>query len=489
MSPDAAPRILAIDAGTSALKAVLYSLKGQPLATAAQRYGYRTPRPGWAEADPDAWWRALEAALAQLRSQGHDLTEVQALGLTGQMHTPVLLDEQGEVIPPVILWLDQRAGAELRELQTRLHLPPYQLNASFSLPKLLWLRRHHADALARARTLLWPKDYLRFRLTGRRLTDETDAAGGALLDWDRRVWATDRLSLVDIDPAILPEIRPADADAGPLRPGMAQQLGLSPRARIIVGAGDVISLIGVAPLSPGRLICSLGSSIMLALPANGVTPDSPHSLHLYPFLHRPLLNGIQSTSGAALTWAWRALFSQQSSLEQTIVTALQTPPAAEGLIFLPYLAGERNPYWNDALRGAFFGLSLAHRRDHMLRAVMEGVAFSMRHLIDIAESLGANVTEIALAGGGARISGWPQIIADICQRPVFIFSNEEVATRSLFAYVRQALTPQLDFDNALAAAFSPPLAAFQPDLRLKQLYDKSYTRFIQLSDFLHTISS
>ncbi len=489
MPTETNPAFLAIDAGTSALKAVLFSQQGQTLATTVQRYRYRTPAPGWAEADPQTWWRALTAALDHLRGQGYDLHALQALGLTGQMHTPVLLDEAGEAVAPAILWLDQRAGAELRELQARLQLPPHQLNASFSLPKLLWLKRHRPQALARTRTLLWPKDYLRFRLTGRRLTDETDAAGAALLDWERREWAEERLALVGLSSQVLPEIAPPTAEAGPLRPEISARLGLSPRLRVIVGAGDVISLLGVAPMQPGRLILILGSSTMLALPASPHLQEDPqHRLHRYPFLPTPILNGIQSTSGAALTWAWQTLRQDDAPFEKSIQQALATPPGAEGLIFLPYLAGERSPYWDDALRAGFFGLTLSHQRSHMLRAVMEGVAFSVRHLIAIARDLGAKVDELALAGGGASVPGWPQIFADICQRPVLSFDGEEAAAHTLFAFMHQARQPDRDLTEILTASLPPARAIFHPNSQLTERYNLAYARFLQLSDFLHATS-
>jgi xylulokinase len=489
MNSEQTPAVLTIDAGTSALKAALYSHRGQMLALAVQRYGYRTPRPGWAEADPADWWQALVAALKELRDQGYALASVRALGITGQMHSPVLLDETGQVLSPAILWLDGRAADELRTLQAQLQLPPHQLNASFTLPKLLWLHRHRPEIITRTHTLLWPKDYLRFRLTRQRLTDLTDAAGAALLDWERRTWAVERLALVGLTPDALPAIKPSHADAGALAPEMAAHLGLSPDVRVIVGAGDVISLLGVAPMQPGRMICTLGSSTMLATPVPHAFQEDPqHRLHLYPFLPIPILNGIQSTSGAALTWAWHSLHPEQASLETTVAAALQTPPAAEGLLFLPFLAGERNPYWNDALRGAFFGLSLAHGRDHMMRAVMEGVALSVRHLLDIAASLRAPVAELALTGGGAAIPGWAQIFADVCQRPTALYASESAATRVIFAFCLMAISPQTSFDEALAAALSPPQAHFIPQPATRDLYDRAYCRYLKLADFATQLS-
>jgi xylulokinase len=444
---------------------------------------YHTPHSGWAEIDPAAWWAALLAALADLRAQAIDLTPVQIIGVTGQMHTAVLLDAAGQPLSPTILWLDRRAVAETAELRQQLGLPPSRLNSVYTLPKLLWLARHQPETLRQTRTILWPKDYLRYRLTGQMATDVTEAGGAALFDETRQDWAIDRLALVGLSPAVLPPIRPATADAGPLLPDVASALGLPPAAKVIIGAGDVLALLGGAPPQPHRLTCSLGSSAMIScrLPDSQSIHDPAHRLYIYPFLPYRLLNGVLSTSGAALTWAWRALFEGQPALECAVNAALAEPPGGDGLFFLPYLAGERSPYWNDQLRGSFYGLTLGHNRRHMLRAVLEGVAFSLRHLIDIAEELGVPIHEIALAGGGALTPGWPQLIADVCQRPVLIFAAQDTVTRPLYACCAAALGG-VSFDEALQNAFGPP-ALYPPEPGPASIYTENYRRYRQLADF------
>ncbi len=479
------PAILTIDAGTSALKAVVYDIRGRVLDLATERYPHDAPQPGWAEADPESWWNALEAALDSLRSRGLDLQTIRAIGLTGQMHTAVLLDEAGNVLPPTILWLDRRAEAETAELAERLPLPPHQLCSTYTLPKLLWLARQRPDVLVRTRWLLWPKDYLRYRLTGRILSDVTESAGAALLDWQRRTWAVERLALVGLDPAVLPPLQPAGADAGPLLPDVAARLNLCPSARVITGAGDVIALLGSAPPKPGRMACSLGSSTMLSAPlAPYQTVEDPtNRLYVYPFLPRPVLNGVQSTSGASLTWAWQALYGDDRSLADALDAALAVTPGADGLFFLPFLAGERTPYWNDNLRGGFYGLNLSHKRPHLIRAVLEGVAYSLRRLLDIAEELGVPIDELALAGGGATVTGWPQIIADVCQRPVVIYTGQETVTRPLYALCAAALDLSTTFDEALARTFIERPEAIFPRSDLAARYDAIYATYRRMADF------
>ena len=335
------PHRLAIDAGTSALKAVLYNTEGQVIFTATQRYSYQVPQPDWAEADPITWWVALTHALVELHTSGFDLEAVRAVGLTGQMHTAVLLDKAGKPLVPTILWLDRRAAAETTELQEQLDLGPHQLNSTFTLPKLLWLARHQPDVLAHTHTILWPKDYLRYRLTGQIITDATEAAGAALLDWEQRTWALDRLKLVNLDSVVLPSLHLASDEAGSLLPDVAATLGLSSAAKVIVGAGDVIALMSGAPPQTKRLTCSLGSSGMISclLTDQHVISDPRHRLYIYPFLPYRLLNGVLSTSGAALTWAWHALYDKEMSLQTVLEQVQVASPGADGLFFLPFLTG------------------------------------------------------------------------------------------------------------------------------------------------------
>lgn len=479
------PFLLAVDVGTSALKSVVYSRDGQMLAIAAERYGYAAPQPGWAEADPELWWQAFLQTLAALHRQVPSLAETQALAFTGQMHTAVLLDEAGAVIPPTILWLDRRAVAETAELQARLGLPPHQLNSTYTLPKLLWLARHRPEIRQRIAGLLWPKDYLRFRLTGERLTDVTEAGGAALLDWQTLRWASERMEMIGLDPGILPPLRRPQDDAGRLLPAMAAELGLRADISILTGAGDVLALIAGAPPIPGQATCSLGSSSMVfaPLPPGRTVADPASRLYVYPLLPYPLLGGVSSTTGAALQWAWQALYGDETALEDAIRQALAVPAGSQGLFFLPFLSGERSPFWNDQLRGGFYGLTLAHGRPHLLRAVLEGVAFSLRHLFDLYAELDERPHALALAGGGSATPGWPQIIADICRLPVRIYTGAETVTRGLYAFACQSLGGE-PFAPALARTFAAP-TVLQPQPDGQEVYDEIYRRYDLLADFAH----
>lgn len=483
----APPALLAADVGTSSLKAVVYDHRGRVLKVAVRRYAYTAPEPGWAEGDPEAWWQAFCDATQELGQSGLALDRIEAIAFTGQMHSAVFLDAECQVVPPTILWLDRRAGQETEELQKLLGLPPYQLNSTYTLPKLLWLRRHRPDILARVRKILWPKDFLRFRLSGVVNTDLTECGGAALLDWQTQTWALDRLALTGLDADVLPTILPAEAIVGVPLPDVAADLGLNPDARVINGVGDVAALIGGAPPQPGRVVCSLGSSSMvfMALAPEQRPNDCAGRLYVYPFLppYR-LAGGVSSTTGASLTWIYEQVrhnLGPEMTFEGAARSALEVPPGSDGVVFIPYLAGERSPYWSDEIRAGFYGLRLAHDGRHLMRAAMEGVAYSLRHLLDIYGEMSLPVEELALAGGGTKTPGLAQIIADVCDRDVAIYAEEETVTRVLFALSRQALHG-VEMSAALADTFGPPdLVEHRPDL--KPVYDTGYSVYRRFSEF------
>jgi xylulokinase len=454
------PYVLAVDVGTSSLKAVVYNAQGRVLGSATSRYEYYAEQPGWAESNPEEWWLAFKTALTDLQQQAFSLTQLEAISFTGQMHTAVLLDDDGNVLEPTILWLDRRAAAETTQLKTKLKLPPYQINSTYTLPKLLWLKRNRPDVVDKIRTILWPKDYLRYRLTGVVCTDMTEAGGAALLDWEYKTWATDRLELVGLDASVLPTTENANAIVGTPIAEIADSLGLNKQAKVIVGMGDVAALIGGAPPQPGRVVCSLGSSsmIFMVLAADQHPQDPAHRLYTYPLDPYRLLGGVSSTTGAALVWAYNNIAQNRSSdntFESVIAEASKLGPGVDGLCFIPYMAGERTPYWLDDIRAGFYGLQLSHTSQHIIRAVMEGIAYSLRHLLDVYAELETPVRELVLAGGGTKTPGLCQIMADVCQYDVSIYTEAETVTRVLYALCQSALK-QADFNETLVNTFPAP---------------------------------
>jgi xylulokinase len=462
--------ILVLDIGTSALKATLYAQGGAILAQASQGYNYHCPEPNSAEADPDDWWQALPGALTHLN---HDLSSVRVIGLTGQMHSPVLVDAHNAPIKPCLLWLDRRCANEAAELSETLKLPPYHLNSTYTLPKLVWLSRHRPEVIAQARTLLFPKDYVRYKLTGVMCTDATEAGGASLLNWHTRQWAAERLAYAGLNANILPPLREDRAVIGALLPPVADALGLPRDAQVITGVGDVAAILGGAPVEPGRVMAAMGTSSMLY----AVVPDhlrdardENDGIYPYDLCGFRLLGGVSSLTGGALDWAWRA-FGAASGLSfgeaMQVVAAVE--PGANGLAFVPYLAGERSPFWRDDLRGMFIGLNLGHTWAHMLRAVVEGAGLCTRLMLDRFARLGMPSPMIALSGGAARHAIWRRVIADTCQSDVAVYGSDSAASNVIYALCAQVLESELAFADGMNRVFIPPSITYH-DAALAPVY-------------------
>jgi len=470
-------KVLVLDVGTSALKATLYSARGNILAKAAQSYTYASPEPNSAEADPDDWWRAVPGALAGLNV---DLHTVSIIGLTGQMHSPVLLDEQGQPIKPCLLWLDRRCTSETAELAAALGLPPYHLNSSYTLPKLMWLARHRPEVIAKARILLFPKDYVRYRMTGVIGTDPSEAGGAALLDWQSRRWATERLCYANLDAQILPPLLGEGDVVGLVRDDIADALGLSRQVQVITGVGDVAAILGGAPIEPGRIMLAIGTSSMIyaILPDHlQHVCDEEGGIYHYDLCGFRLLGGVSSLTGGTLDWAWRAFGAASGlSFAEAMRIVHSMAPGADGLVFVPYLVGERSPFWRDDLRGMFIGLHLGHTWAHMLRAVVEGVGLCTRLMLERFARLGIPSPTVALSGGAARYTIWQRVLADTCQRTLALYGGDSAASNVIYALCARVLEPDVPFAEALNRVFGlPTLVA--PDQTTEDIYARAYSLY------------
>lgn len=477
--------ILGIDVGTSSLKAVIYDIHGKVTAMNSQSYDYTTPEPGWAEIDPELWWQAFKKAIKELH-KATPLDKLLAISFTGQMHTGVLLDKDYSIIEPTIMWLDRRAAIETQELLERLNLPSYQLNSTYTLPKLLWLYKHYPEKIGRVKKILWPKDYLRWRLTGEICTDSTEVLGTGLYDFELKKWAESRLELLGLAPSVLPEIKSPQADGGKILPEFAEELDLSQETKVVVGMGDIAALLGGAPHKFGRVVSSIGSSSMIfsSIPRDSspsLPKDALYTVNLEPY---KLFGGVSSTTGAAMSWLYNNVFEgdkRGKSFEDCFKAALEIEPGSGGLTFIPYLAGERSPYWSDDVKGGFYGLNLSHDIRHLTRAVMEGVAFSLRHLIDLYEKSGVKVLEIALAAGGIRVPGLVQMIADVCQKNVLIYAGQDTVTKVLYALCASAMGLG-EFEDSLLGTFDEPeFVNYDPTYAPE--YDKAYALYRKFSAF------
>lgn len=418
--------LLGVDVGTSGLRAVLLDGQGHLVDEAASEYEVRSPRPGWAEQDPDRWLTALRDALATLWARGRSGSQVSAIGLTGQMHSLVALDRDGGVICPALLWSDQRTGAECFEITERIgaeRLVERTGNvalAGFTAPKILWIRRHWPEAFARAAHLLLPKDFIRHRLTGAFVTDMSDASGTLLFDVRGRRWADDIIAELGIDPALLPAAVEGDAVTGVVHAEAARLLGLVEGTPVVAGGGDnAAAAVGLGAVDPGVLTLSVGTSGVIFAPLDRYPDRVDGRLHV--FCHavpkRWHLMSVTLAAGGSLHWLRDLLapllpVGSDAAYDWLMARAAAADPGSGGVVFLPYVSGERTPHADPAARGVFYGLHMGTGLDEMVRSVLEGVAFSQRQGLDLMREAGAAAVMARGAGGGLSSPVWRQILAD-----------------------------------------------------------------------------
>lgn len=430
--------LLGLDIGTSGAKALLCDARGGAVVTATAEYPLSQPRPLWSEQEPADWWDGARAALREvLRRAGVGGAQVAALGLTGQMHGATFLDARDAVIRPALLWNDQRTAAECAEIAERvgaarlIAIAGNPALTGFQAPKILWLRNHEPANYARIARVLLPKDYIRLRLTGQYAADASDAAGTLLLDLRARDWSDEILGALEIPRAWLPRVAEGPEVTGGLLPEVAADLGLPAGLPVVAGGGDnAAAAVGTGVVRGGVVSSSIGTSGVLFAHAETIALDPQGRLHT--FCHavpgKYHLMAVTLSAGGSLQWfrnTLRGLGLPGLGYDDLAALAAGAPVGAEGLLFLPYLSGERTPHLDPLARGAFVGLTTRHTAAHMARAVMEGVVYSLRDGLEIMRGLGLPVGEIRATGGGGKSPLWRQLQADIYGAPVATLAAEE----------------------------------------------------------------
>jgi xylulokinase len=428
---------LGVDVSTTATKALLMGADGEVLGVASSEYTYETPQPLWTEQHPDLWWQATVSSVRQVMSQaGVVPADVKGVGLTGQMHGLVLLDGDGQVLRPAILWNDQRTGAECDEIRERVgkeHLVQITGNdalTGFTAPKVLWVRNHEPEVFAQVRHILLPKDYVRFKLTGEYAADKAGGAGTLLFDVRKRDWSQEVVGALEIDPAWLPPTFEGTAVTGYISPGAAEMTGLKAGTPVVGGGGDQSAqAVGVGAVEPGIVALTLGTSGVVF--ASSAEPFIEPQGRLHAFCHalpgRWHLMGVMLSAAGSLRW-YRDTLAPGADFEALLAPAGDVPPGSEGLLFLPYLTGERTPHPDPLARGAFVGLTVRHTQAHMTRAVLEGVAFGLRDSFELMKSVGlAKIHQVRVSGGGARSPLWRQILADVLDAELVTVNTTEGA--------------------------------------------------------------
>jgi xylulokinase len=452
--------LVGIDVGTTGVKAVLLSESGEVLARAEEEYPLSIPQAGWAEQDPEDWWTATERALAALDAGDAPI------GLTGQMHGLVLLDSADRVLRPAILWNDQRTGAECAEIEERvglerlIELTGNRALTGFTAPKLLWLRRHEPDVYAGIERILLPKDYVRLRLTGEHAIDVADASGTLLFDVRRRAWSDEVLGLLDVPASWLPPVHESTE---------------------IAGAGDqAAGALGMGVDRPGPLSVVLGTSgvVFAALPA--YRPDAEARLHVFCHAVPETWHAMGVMLSAAGSLRWLRDNAVGGSYDELTEEAARWAPGAEGLLFQPYLAGERTPHADPDARGAFVGLSLRHERGAIVRAVLEGVAYGLRDSLELLRELGVDAEVGRVSGGGARSPLWLEIVASVLGVPLErTAASEEGAAFGAALLGGVASGAFADAHEAVAACVHV-IDRIEPNPEWRALYDEGYARYREL---------
>jgi xylulokinase len=482
---------LGLDVGTSGVKAILVASSGDVVASATSPLSMATPQPGWAEQDPDAWWQASLASIAAVRGKRPG-AQIASIGISGQMHSSVFLDRHGDVIRPALLWCDGRTTAECAEITSRVggedrlrDLVSNPALEGFTLPKVLWLRRHEPSAFARLATVLLPKDYIRYRLTGALATEPSDASATLMYDTAHLRWSDDGMRAVELPESLLPDVGPSAGVLGQVSAQAAKLTGVDAGTPVVGGGADnACGAAGVGVVAPGEVVTSWGTSGTVLAPT--AMPLVDPKLRAHSFCHVVpdtwYLMGVVLTAGGAFAWYQeqlaRELAGSSDAAARLDAEAASVPRGAEGVTFLPYLQGERTPHRDAAARGAVLGLSLAHTRAHLTRAVLEGICFALRDSLTILQSVGLSPNHLLLTGGGAKSPLLRQLQSEIFGLPVTTVNREEGPAygAALLAAVGAGAFPDLA-TAARATLTRAPLDVPDPNAHLD--YAQPYLRFTQ----------
>jgi xylulokinase len=475
--------LLGLDLGTSSVKALLMAEDGDTIGEGSASYPVRSPRSGWAESSPEDWWNTVvEATQTAVGPHG---AEVGAIGLSGQMHGIVLADDRGHPLRPAILWADTRSAEQLatyrgldEDARERLANPPA---VGMAGPSLLWLRDHEPETYASARWALQPKDWLRLRLTGEAAAEPSDASATLLYDLLSDDWDYTVIEALGLRAGLLAPLVASAEVAGTLTREAAKLLGLRAELPVAAGAADTAAaMLGGGLLRPGLVQLTVGTGGQIVAPKSAPEPDPHRRTHLYRAATPDLwysMAAIQN-AGLALEWARNTL---GASWHDVYEEAFAVPPGAGGVVFLPYLSGERTPRFDPDSRGAWVGLGLDHGRGHLLRAALEGVAFALREGLEALEEAGTVVPELRLAGGGTAEKPWQQLLADVLGRPLRVLPGAVAAVasaRGAALLAGSASSVYKSWEDVLALAPAPGLSVLPGGA--SGAYDMAYARYQEL---------
>jgi len=496
--------VMGIDVGTGGTRVVIIDASGRAIASATEdHHPFDSPAVGWAEQQPDDWWRAAQLAIRKaLRDSKVSLAQIVCVGFSGQMHGAVMLDGAGKVVRPALIWCDVRTQKQCDDLTAQIgreRLIEFTANpalANFTLTKLLWVRENEPETWRRVRSIMLPKDYVRLKLTGKAATDVADASGTLLLDVAHRKWSVEMLSATGLDFSILPELYESPAICGEISAAGAEASGLAAGTPVVAGAGDQSAgALGLGVVAPGTVHATIGTSGVVFASTDRPTTD-PHG-RLHTFCHampnRWHVMGVTQAAGLSLRW-FRDNFFQEpidrggDAYVQMISEAEKAPVGSEQLLWAPYLMGERTPHLDATVRGALIGLTASHTRAHVIRAILEGVAFSLKDTFAILEEMGIPVGDVRLGGGGARSRLWRRVQAEVYGRVVQIVATEEGPAygAAILAGVGAGLWPSVEL---ACAAVVRVAECVEPDPENVAILAAQYARYRRIYPAMKSIYS
>jgi xylulokinase len=488
---------LGIDASTTGVKALVIDSTGSVVGAATTEIPLSTPKPLWSEQDPADWWRgavnSIQQVLAQTRLSG---AAIAAVGLTGQMHGLTLLDGAGQVLRPAILWNDQRTGAECDDIRAALgkanliKITGNDALTGFTAPKILWVRQHEPQVFAKIKHILLPKDYVRYHLTGDFAVDKADGAGMLLFDLAKRDWSTEVLDKLGIPAEWLPKSYEGPEVTGSITTAAAAATGLKAGTPVVGGGGDqAAQAVGVGAVKSGIIALTLGTSGVVFASTDGPFVEPEGRLHA--FCHsvpgRWHLMGVMLSAAGSLRW-YRDTLAPGVDFEALLAPAGQVPAGSEGLLFLPYLTGERTPHPDPLARGAFVGLTVRHTQAHFSRAVLEGVAFGLRDSFELMKSAGLTaINQVRASGGGTKSPLWRQILADVLKAELVTVNTTEGAAygAALLAGVGVGAWPEVE---AACESCIKVTGSTKPQPQQVATYEQLYAHYRQLYPALKDIS-
>lgn len=434
--------LIGIDLGTTATKTVIFDEMGNEIISATEGYPMQQPQNGWAEQDPQDWYRAVISTLKKTVSAVCP-ADIRGIGISGQMHSLVMLDKGNEIIRPAILWCDQRTAKECDEITQRvgaerlIEITANPALTGFTASKILWVRNHEPEHYQACRHILLPKDYIRFRLTGNYVTEVSDASGMQLLDVPKRCWSEEILRKLKIDRELLPSVKESPEITGYTTAEIERLTGIPAGTPVVGGAGDnAAAAVGTGVVENGKAFTTIGTSGVVYAHTSKLSIDPKGRVHTFCCAVPGCWHVMGVTLGAGLSLKWFRDNSCIEYLEKAAASgtdpyalmdrdAETVPPGSRQLIFLPYLMGERTPHLDPSCRGVFFGLSAIHTKKEMIRAVMEGVSFSLRECYDILRQMGVSIGDMAACGGGGSSALWRQMLAGLYGCPVKTVNTKE----------------------------------------------------------------